>query len=491
MAEFSGWSQDLVVTGQGKNLVSHAGTTALRMLADRVGLTANLSSALRRRDFFPVHDRGRVLVDLGVSIADGAEIISGISAMGESCELFGPVASVATAWRALDEIAQSAQPGRQRITRAVNKTRAHVWELIVQRHGELPAIRIADKQVRGMVGIRLDATLVNVHSDKQQATPTWKKGFGFHPLLGFCDNTNEPLAGMLRPGRAGSNTAADHVKVVDEAIAALPSGFRRRLLVSVDGAGASHELINHLDKLARRPGHQLWWTCGWELGERERRALTKHPERAWQVAIDTAGKPRLSRDANGREVDAAQLADITDLLRGAGELTGWPATMRIIARRERPHPGAQLSLFEQLGGWRYHLFATNIARLPAGHQNAALNNLAYLDALDRSHARVEDRIRCGKASGLAKFPCHDYERNNAWLTASSLAQTLLAWLAQLGLDGELARAEPDTIRQRLLHIAAKLVRGQRRRYLHLDQTWPWTPHLVRAINRIQALPAGP
>jgi hypothetical protein len=492
VGEFSGWSRDLVVTGKGENLVSHAGTAALRMLADKVGLTSNLSAGVRRRGFVPVHDRGRVLVDLAVCIADGAQIISGIAGMGESEELFGPVASVPTAWRSLDEIARSGAAGTRRIARAVTKTRHHVWDLIVDRHGELPPIRIADKQIRGMVGIRVDATLVPAHTDKQQASPTWKKGFGFHPLLGFCDNTNEPLSGILRPGRAGSNTATDHIAVVDEAIDAVPARHRRRLLISVDGAGASHELINHLDKLARRPGHQLWWTSGWDLSERERHAITKVPERVWQVAIDTDGNPRTSRDDTGRLVDAAQVTEITDLLRGAGELDGWPTGMRIIARRERPHPGAQLSLFEQHHGWRYHLFATNIpARLPAGHQNAALNNLAYLDATDRSHARVEDRIRCAKATGLGKLPSHDYARNKAWLTTSSLAQTLLAWLSQLGLDGALARAEPATIRYRLLHVAAKLVRGQRRRHLHIDQTWPWTPHLIQAINRVQALPAGP
>ncbi|WP_162453419.1 transposase [Phytoactinopolyspora mesophila] len=175
---------------------------------------------------------------------------------------------------------------------------------------------------------------------------------------------------------------------------------------------------------------------------------------------------------------------------GPHGLKDWPADLRVIARRERAHPGAQLSLFEQHAGWRFHLFATNIPRsLPSGHANRVLNNLAYLDALDRSHARVEDRIRCAKSMGLTRLPSHGFDRNKAWMTASALAQTLLAWLAQLGLDGELAKAEPDTIRHRLLHVAAKLVRGARRRRLEIDQTWPWTTDLVRAIHRIQVLPA--
>lgn len=294
--------------------------------------------------------------------------------------------------------------------------------------------------------------------------------------------------------KAGSNTASDHVDVVDDVIAAIPQRIGDGLLISVDGAGASHDLVDHLDALARRPGRQVWWTVGWDLTQRERDAITLVPADVWQVAIDTNGDPRTSRDEHGHEVDAAQVTDITDPIRSTSSLKDWPDSMRIIARRERPHPGAQLSLFEQHAGYRYHLFATNVPRrLPSGHTNtnAVLNNLAYLDALDRSHARVEDRIRCGKACGLARFPSHGWDRNTAWLKASSLAQTLLAWFAQLSLDGELAKAEPDTIRYRLLHVAAKLTRGQRRRHLDIDQTWPWTPNLVQAISRIQALPAGP
>ncbi len=213
-------------------------------------------------------------------------------------------------------------------------------------------------------------TLVTAHSDKQHASPTWKKGFGFHRLLASCEHTTEPLAGMLGPGRAGSNTAADHLTLVDDAIAALPVKHRRRLLISVDGAGASHDLINHLDTLSARPGTVLWWTVGWELGERERRAIGLVPQQVWQVALDTEGQPRTRRDEHGEIVDAAQVADLTDLIRSTSRLDGWPASTRIIARRERPHPGAQLSLFEQHHGWRYHLFATNIPRLPAGHPNA-------------------------------------------------------------------------------------------------------------------------
>ncbi|NDL60698.1 hypothetical protein [Phytoactinopolyspora mesophila] len=160
------------------------------------------------------------------------------------------------------------------------------------------------------------------------------------------------------------------------------------MLISVDGAGSSHDLIDHLDQLAKRPGRQLWYTVGWDLTQRERDAITLVPEKVWQTAIDTCGKLRTSRDEHARITPAAQIADITDLIRtGPHGLKDWPADLRVIARRERAHPGAQLSLFEQHAGWRFHLFATNIPRsLPSGHANRVLNNLAYLDALDRSHA---------------------------------------------------------------------------------------------------------
>lgn len=345
-----------------------------------------------------------------------------------------------------------------------------------------------------MVGIRLDASLVDVHSDKELAAPTWKKGFGFHPLLAYADNTGESLAGMLRTGSAGSNTAADHVEIVNAAIAAVPATYRRRLLVSTDGAGASHALVDHLAALNHRPGRRVWYVIGWELGERERHAIADLPKQAWQAAIDTDGELRTSRDDDGTTVEAAHVAEITGLLRSNGDLDTWPDDMRVIVRRELPHPGAQLSLFEERDGYRYQLFATNIPTRPArqaSDPNRFLQNLAYLDAAYRSHARVEDRIRTGKDTGLARFPSKAHAINQAWMSVALLAATLLAWFAQLALDGALAKAEPKTIRYRLLHVAALLTRGARKRRLKIDQNWPWTPHLLTAMHRIQALPAGP
>jgi hypothetical protein len=198
--------------------------------------------------------------------------------MGDQGELFGPVASVPTCWRALSEIAAGGSLPLARITAAVNTARQRAWAAAAVRHGAMPGVQIADKTLEQVTCIRLDASVVTAHSGKELAEPNYK-GFGYHPLLAYCDNTSEPLAGKLRRGGAGSNTVADHLQVLDAAITALPPLFRRRLMVTCDGAGASHGLIERLDALAARPGHQLIYSVGWDLGERERAAITQAPRR--------------------------------------------------------------------------------------------------------------------------------------------------------------------------------------------------------------------
>jgi DDE family transposase len=491
----TGWSRGLEVTADGEGVVSHAGLALLRHLADQTGLTAGLSRALATARLLG-HDRGRVLTDLACAIADGAEVISDFRVMGDQRELFGPVASVPTGWRTLEEIATGGPATATRIRAAVHAARRVAWQRIESRHGWLPGVRIADQTLQGVIGIRLDATVTVAHSDKEGAQPNFK-GFGHHPLLAYCDNTGEALAGMLRPGGAGSNTTADHLQILDEAITAIPPARRRRLMITCDGAGASHGLINRLDALASRPGYQVIYSVGWELGGRERDALALVPEQAWQIALDPAGQPRLSRAPEACEQpwcehlrcweERAHVTELTGLLRagpGGDHLAGWPATMRVFARRERPHPGAQLSLFEERDGWRYSLWVTNLAASTRGWRGQN----AYIDAAHRVHARVEDCIRTGKDTGLGRFPSQSLAINAAWLTAALIAATLLAWLRLLALDGELARAEPKTLRYRLLHTAARLVRGARRRRLKIPRTWPWASPLATAWQRISALP---
>jgi hypothetical protein len=326
------------------------------------------------------------------------------------------------------------------------------------------------------------------------------KGFGYHPLLAYCDNTGEPLAGMLRKGSAGSNTVADHLQVLADAISALPPAFRRKLMVTADGAGASHGLIARLDKLAAQRGYQLIYSVGWELGERERAAIRLVPETAWQIAVDGCGEVRERRAeeaCSDRQcahrrcwVEEAHVTELTGLLRrgpDGDQLAGWPERMRVFARRERPHPGAQLSLFETSDGWRYSLWVTNLPSALRGWRA----NLAYIDAAHRVHARVEDGIRTGKDCGIGRFPSQSMAMNKAWLSAALIAATLLAWLRLLALDGDLAKAEPKTLRYKILHAAARITRGARRRRLKIQATWPWAADIVTAFARISALAHAP
>jgi hypothetical protein len=494
----TGWLKGLEVTADGTGIVSHAGLALLRALSDGSGLTAGLSRALAS-DRLLTHDRGRVLADLACAVADGAEVISDFRVMTDQAGLFGLVASVPAAWRTLNEIASGGSRMQARITRAVSAARRQAWAAIVARHGAIPGVRVADKVIEGVICIRLDASVVTCHSDKAGAEPNFK-GFGLHPLLGYCDNTTEALAGVLRAGSAGSNTTADHLTVLDAAIAAVPAKHRRRLMVTCDGAGASHGLIERLDDLAARPGRQLIYSVGWELGERERRALARVPPKAWQAAIDGRGQVRQRRTADACAdsgcgharcwIEEAHVTELTGLMRegpDGDQLAGWPASMRIFARRERPHPGAQLSLFEEADGWRYSPWVSNLPATQRGWRA----QLAYIDAAHRVHARVEDAIRTGKDCGIGKFPSCDFAVNSAWLTASLTAATLLAWLKLLAFDGDLARAEPKTLRYRILHAAGKLARSGRRRWLKIPAAWPWADAIATAWARITAMPQAP
>jgi DDE family transposase len=353
------------------------------------------------------------------------------------------------------------------------KTREHVWSLIEKRHGQIPPSTVADRDLGKTIVVRMDASLVIAHSDKELAAGTYKGSWGHHPLMAWCDNTGESLAFELRTGSAGSNTVADHIAVLDAAITQIPPRYRRDLLITVDGAGASHGLVAHLSKLNSRPGYRVHYSIGWELAARERAAIDRVPPNAWQTVLDATGCPR--------EADEAAVVELTALLRehpAGDQLRGWPADLRILCRREKPHPGAQLSLFEHHDGWRYQLLATNT---PTG-------TTQFLEARHRPHARVEDCIRTGKDTGLGHLPSASIEINRAWCLAATIACDLLCWLRLLCLDGSLAKAEPKTLRYRLLHTAARIVRGQRKRHIRIPETWPWAGQLTTCLLAALALP---
>ncbi|MEW6477804.1 MAG: IS1380 family transposase [Actinomycetota bacterium] len=438
------------VTTDGEGVTSHAGTVLLAEMADRSGLTRALSVAMGDCGIsWHTHDPGVVLTHLAVAIADGADCLSKLAVLRNQEALFGPVASHPTAWRAVEAVAAVELAA---IDRARATARERIWAA-----GGAPA----------SVTLDFDATLVEAHSDKQCAMPTYKRGFGFHPLGVWCDETREFLAGMLRSGNAGANTAADHVKMLDAALAQLPPAWRaghapgddpaavaHPVLVRADSAGATHGFVDAL--VARNIGFSI----GFDVDGRVRDALMLVQEEDWEPAVE----------ADGRLRRGAWVTELTGLV----DLGTWPPGVRLICRRERPHPGAQLSLFDTSEGFRHTCFLTPSAGEPPP-----------LELRQRRHARVEDRIRCAKASGLRNFPFEDFVRNEAWLAMVMVAQDLLAWTATLCLDGALARAEPATLRYQILHVAARLARRGRDLHLRIDETWPWRHQLDAAFGRLR------
>lgn len=308
----------------------------------------------------------------------------------------------------------------------------------------------------------LDATLVTCHSEKDQAAPTYKGGFGYHPLLCFLANTGEALSGRLRPGNAGANTASDHIAVLDQALAQIPDAFRHGtdILVRTDSAGSAKAFLAHIRDLWKQ-GICTSFSVGYAITEPVRRAVRAIPDRLWHPALDQDGTLR----------HGAEVAELTGMV----DLGGYPAGTRIIVRRERPHPGAQLSLFDRDEGLRHQVFLTDVPYSGGSAQ--------FLEVRHRGHATVEDHIRCGKTTGFGRCPSRDFGINAVWLELSLATIDLLAWTRTLLLDGELAAAEPKKLRYRLLHVTARLPRGGRRLRLRISATWPWKSELATAFHR--------
>jgi hypothetical protein len=454
----------VTVTTDGRGVASHAGTRLLADLADAAGLSSAFSDALaslrvRRSE----HDPGRVLTDVAVMLADGGEAISDLGTLRDQAALFGSVASTATAWRILDAVDETAL---DRLGEARAAARERAWALRAQAGRPLPASTAGGTPCDGLV-LDVDATLV-CHSEKEQAAATFKGSFGYHPLLVWLDNTNEALAGMLRAGNAGANTAADHITVIDQALAQIPHAHRHAspILVRADGAGCSRAFLAHLRGLRDQRGLDVRFSVGFTMTEQVQDAILALPEQAWTPAVEPDGQVR----------DGADVADLTGLLSNLAA-AGWPPGMRVLVRRERPHPGAQLR-FTDVDGWRFQAFATDT---PSGQ-------LARLEARHRAHARVEDRIRCAKDTGLGRFPSRTFAINAVWLQLALTACDLITWAQTTLLDGDLAVCEPKALRYRLLHVAARLTRRQRRLWLRLAEHWPWRHALADAFARLAMLP---
>jgi hypothetical protein len=307
---------------------------------------------------------------------------------------------------------------------------------------------------------------VTTKADKQDAAPTYKRTYGHHPLLAMAGDCDEVLAGIMRPGNAGANTAADHIVVLDHAIAALPPAWRaghdrgdhcddtaKELIMRADAAGASHWLTEDCRD------RNIEFSIGYQIDERVRDGLLSVDDDSWVPAVD----------GNGDVRPGAEVVELTEVV----DLSRWPTGTRLIVRRETPHPGAQLTLFDTIEGKRHTAFITDQTD----------HDLAALELFQRRRARAENVIRDTKACGLANLPFDDIVNNETWMQLCFAAHDLITWARHISLTGPLRRATPKTIRHRLLHIAARTTpRGRR---LDLDRTWPWTRTLLDAINRLR------
>jgi hypothetical protein len=447
------------LSADGRGVVSHAGTGMLRELAYDTGLVAGVSGALADTYAGPwLHAPGRVFADLAVAIADGADCVSHVAVLGDRHEITGPVASMPTTWRLLNRIDAVHLP-RVQTARAAARERA--WAA-----GAAP-------DLAGLLQIDFDATITIAHSEKENAAKTWKKTFGMHPLLAFLDRPEvsggEGLAGLLRPGNAGSNTAADHITVLDLAMAGLPTQARPRpgdpdsprVVARSDSAGATHAFA----QACRDRG--VWFSFGFPVDTRIQAIVDEVPAQCWTPAIETDGGIR----------DGAWVAEVTGLL----DLSTWPQGSTVLLRKERPHPGAQLS-FTDADGMRITAFITDIP------DRVIPGQAAGLELNHRQHARVEDRIREAKTTGLRNLPCRGFAENAAWLETLLAATDLVCWTKLLGFQDTpaLAHAEITTFRNLVLHVAARITRGARQTRLRIDHTWRWATAITQAWQAIRA-----
>jgi Transposase DDE domain group 1 len=447
----------ITVTADGSGVVSQAGGLLLTRALQVTGLDAGLSAGLARwRPPRAVHDPGKVIADLAVTLALGGDCLADIAMLRAEPALFGPVPSDPVVSRLITRLAADAPRALKSIRAARAAARERAWVL---------AGKSAPGADGGLVTVDIDATIVTAGSEKEQAAPTWKKTFGFHPLTVFADHGSggggEPLAILLRAGNAGSNTAADHIQATRLALAQLPRGMRRRVLIRADSGGGTHDFLDWLT----RPGRRLQYSVGMTISADIHDAILKLPARAWTPAYDSDRQVR----------DGAWVAELTGML----NLAAWPRGIRIIVRKERPHPGAQLRLTD-IDGHRLTCFATSTRS----------GQLADLELRHRRRARCEDRIRCAKETGLRNLPLHGYAQNQIWTEIVALACELTAWMTMLALHGTARRWEPKRLRLRLYSAAGRIARGGRRVRLTISSRWPWATQITAAITRLDALVPG-
>lgn len=453
----------LVLDPVRESLVSSSGALLLKEAIRVAGLDRGLAAALAPwRPARATHDPGKVLLDVATAVALGGDCVADVAAVRAQPEVFGPVASDPTISRLVASLAVDVDGAVAAIRAAHAQARARVWAR------RRPLAGTAGRRDGGQVIVDIDATLVTAHSDKEHAGPTFKRGFGFHPMCAFVDHgehgTGETLAIDLRPGTASAWASADHIACLDNALEQLPGHERDQVLVRADTGACSKAFLHRITDAG------LEYSIGFSAREGVQAAIEAIPEQAWRAAVDSDGQPR----------EGAQVAELTAWMPTPTKPSRsparfgpqeWPAGMRVIARRERPHPGAQLRLTDH-NGWRITCFATNTP-CSAGWR------LADLEVRHRQRARCEDRIRGLKDTGLRNLPFHGYAQNRIWIEVVALAADLLAWSQTLAFDEHepARRWEPKRLRFRVLAVAGRIIRTGRRRRLRLPHGWPWN-HLI-------------
>ncbi|MGH3951989.1 MAG: IS1380 family transposase [Pseudonocardiaceae bacterium] len=460
------------VTANARGLTGRAGLSLVAETAKAIGMTSALSRALGTSRSWSLHDPGKVIRDVALTLADGGDALRHMAVIDRQPALFGLIASPATTCRTITAVAENAGAmDALAVARAGARERA--WRLGAAPPSVAVAWGQASPEVAGIepdepLTVDLDATLIIAHSDdKDGAGKTYKRTWGHHPLNAYLDRGDghgESLAGLLRPGNAGANTATDHITVFDQARAQLPelpASLPR--LVRADTAGATHDFLDHVAGL----DDQDWqFSVGFAITQDVRDAIRALDEADWVQATRQDGRAR----------ERAAVAEITHA--EAIDLSGWPDGSRLIVRREPLHAGAQQTL-DDIDGCRFTAFLTDQTH----------DDLARLDTRHRGHARVEDRIRTGKDTGMRTLPCDTFERNALWLQLVLLAQDLMTFTQLLTLDpGELRSAEPQQLRYKLLHTPARIIRHARGIRLDIAHDWPWAQQLVAAFERLRALP---
>lgn len=451
----------------GQALVSHAGLSVLTSFLNALDFRQLREDRLSQ--FVPAtatHRPGKILGALALSLAAGGEQATDIDQLRAAPELFGPVASDATVSRFMGRIKDQPEAFAYGFATMTRSLRSKVWAASGPRN---PA-RLATSA--NPLIIDIDASLVHVHSDKENSAGTYKGGYGFSPMIAMADygktnGTGEVLAVQLRPGNRGANSAKSHIEVLNQALAQLPDDFydehgnlqAEKILVRTDSAGSSREFLHHLQSLG------IQFSTSYSLPVIKERFIRWTDEKKyWEPALDVEGDQR----------DDAWVIDASKVI----ELKDYPPGTRIYLRAEPLHPGAKATLFDTDGN-RVTAFLTNSPRF----------NVAFLDARHRARGRCEIRIKTLKNTGLGKLPYWSFASNQAWADLAMLAVNLVSWLQLAVLPGghEAGCWDLKRWRYRLFSMAGKLVSGGRQRRLLIPKNAPEAQLLFQLQQNIRLL----